>query len=153
MQCDINLGYWKRNKDMKMCCSEGSKAGEDIRIELYIQEQEAIDNGAEPQFIVDLSEFYPEDYEDSAFLLTVPAIELLSDQITNKKDAETVAQWLELWAEDIREKFNIRMNTLHNDAKELRRACSVFLKILARYFFIYKILDFFKNKGNKNVLF
>lgn len=97
---------------MKMRCTEGTNLGDLVDLDLTIQEQEEIDKGARPFFCLDVGDLVDiaqgrglKGFDDTALVFRVDALRLLSAGICSTYHAETVALWLEGWADDIRKRF------------------------------------------------
>lgn len=94
---------------MKAKCTEGSMHGDKVSITFYIPEQKEVDAGACPEIAVDVLELLVEEesngVEGTAGLFIVDALSLFMDEAHDAESAETVAQWLEIMANDVRAKF------------------------------------------------
>lgn len=94
---------------MKMKCTEETSAGELVFICFDIPEQEEIDQGAQPIFFIDclklLAAEEAGEIPDTLGLFEVDALALLAGAAYDAESADVVADWLESWAQDIREKY------------------------------------------------
>lgn len=94
---------------MKMKCIGETSAGELVSIYFDIPEQGEIDQGAQPRFFIDcLGLLVAEEageLPDTFGLLEVDALALLAGEAHDAESADVVADWLESWAQEIREKY------------------------------------------------
>ena len=98
---------------MKTQCTEGTTAGELVTLSYSIPDQQDVDDGQSPRFVVDVlallvAEENKSLAEKCVGLFEVDATTLFLDEALNAEEAETVAQWLELTAQRVREKFASR---------------------------------------------
>lgn len=93
-------------------CTEQTNAGELVTLSYSVPEQEAVDAGERPRFVINVLPLLAaqEDgkADDKSFgLFTVDAEAIFLDEAVNAEEAETVAQWLEAMAESVRDKFKL----------------------------------------------
>lgn len=94
---------------MKTKCTEGSSHGEKVKISFYIPDQDEIDAGELPDFSIDVLDLLVEEesngVEGTAGLFVADALSVFMDEAHDAESAETVAQWLEMMASKVRERF------------------------------------------------
>lgn len=98
---------------MDMKCIEGSDLAGLVSINLEIPDQEEIDIGALPVIRIDAYELIFKAEEGDIDLVTaglfeIDVFELLSDGVVSADHADIVAEWLERWASDLRNKFQVQ---------------------------------------------
>jgi hypothetical protein len=95
---------------MNTQCTEQTNAGELVTLSYSVPEQEAVDVGEKPRFVINVLPLLAAQengqLDDKSFgLFTVDAEAIFLAEAVNAEEAETVAQWLEAMAESVRVKF------------------------------------------------
>jgi hypothetical protein len=95
---------------MKTNCTEGTGQGEAVDVSYEIPDQEEVDNGKRPYFLINcLSLMCDVEGEASdsktAGVFMVDAEALFLDEARDQEQAEIVALWLEEAAKTVRRKF------------------------------------------------
>ncbi|WP_338924533.1 hypothetical protein V0M98_33500 (plasmid) [Pseudomonas silesiensis] len=95
---------------MKTDCTEKTKVSGLVTLDYSIPEQESVDAGEKPRFVIDVLPLLVAqekgDLPKNCFgSFEVDAESVFLDEARDVEQAETVAQWLEIMAENIRAKF------------------------------------------------
>lgn len=94
---------------MKTNCTEKSKHGDHLTISYNIPEQEEVDEGKDPYFIIDcldlLCEVENGTSHDTVGMFCVDALAVFMEEARDEEGADIVAEWLESAAKQVRDKF------------------------------------------------
>lgn len=87
---------------MKMKHIEAPGSGGAAAAFLFIPDQERVDDGEIPSISVYISD---KSWDAPVGIFTADLLSIFMDGVDDEEDAEIVAEWLELFAEKVREKF------------------------------------------------